>query len=98
MYAHPKVLQDFFDAGKEVIQDTMDSLETFTKDLGDQIAEAKCDMAMTIFDTAMKMFLRDNLVRDFVVRINITLARHNHPYMNGCMRINTQSTDTSTHT
>merc|ERR1712164_9709 len=44
------------------IQDTVDTIENITNDLDDQITEARKDMATTIFDTAMKMFLRDNLV------------------------------------
>jgi len=61
-WATGKVLEDFFDAGKHAIQGTVDTLETLSQNIGDQITEAKRDMAVTIFDTAMKMFLRDNLM------------------------------------
>jgi len=61
-WAQGKVLEEFFDAGKEAIQDTVGTIENLTNDLDGQITEARKDMATTIFDTAMKMFLRDNLV------------------------------------
>jgi len=61
-WAKGEVLLDLFNVSKDAVENARDKIETFTQSLGDQFDETKRDMAATIFDTAMKMCLRDNLV------------------------------------
>merc|ERR1712032_1263307 len=61
-WAKGEVLLDLFNVSKDAVENARDKIETFTQSLGDQFDETKREMAATIFDTAMKMCLRDNLV------------------------------------
>lgn len=61
-WAQGEVLGEFFNAGKDAVVKARDTLETFSQTLGDQVIKSRQNMATTIFDTAIKMLLRDNLV------------------------------------